>query len=452
MRRLAVLGGLLSLVVVPGGLAASQRLAGWLTYGGDESRVGYTAPAAGAKLHRLWRRHLDGIITSQVLGADTDAGRRLFVGTSAGSAYALDDDGRTLWRARLGRLVHSCPQLDSWGVVGTGAVDGATNALYVADSFGRLHALDLSTGAERAGWPVRMYSDYRSELVWGAIAIVHGVAYVGTGSFCDRAMEGKVVSVDLATRAVSTWISVPAAKGGGGGIWGWGGVAYERSRDSLLVATGNAYYGGSNTGRRFRETAGFGEQVVELSPTLEVRAHSHPTNVGRRGDFDFVGSPVPFARPGCGEVVAAFNKNGNLYVWRAGRLDDGTITSLHAAHSDAYDAVVSQLAYSPRTHALYLVTNYRLIRIDVSSRCRARVRWRRRLGAGLFNSSPTIAGGILWYVRTADVATLLGVDARTGRVKFHEIVGSPVYAAPTVLGRAIYAGTGSGDLDAFELR
>ena len=48
MRRLALLCGVVALVAVPGGLAASQRFGGWLTYGGDESRVGYTAPAAGS--------------------------------------------------------------------------------------------------------------------------------------------------------------------------------------------------------------------------------------------------------------------------------------------------------------------------------------------------------------------------------------------------------------------
>ena len=104
-------------------------------------------------------------------------------------------------------------------------------------------------------------------------------------------MEGKVFRVGLATGAVSRWISVPFALGGGGGVWGWGGIAYSAGRDSLFVATGNAFRGGSNKGKRFREWAGYGEQLVELSQPLGARG-DHPEEVKEPRDLDFVGSPV----------------------------------------------------------------------------------------------------------------------------------------------------------------
>jgi hypothetical protein len=388
------------------------------------------------------------LVTSQVLAVQHGGDRFVIVGTTAGTVYAFDARGRPRWRVRFGRLRHTCNQLATWGIVGTGAVDPGTSAFYVVDSFGRLHALDLSSGAERPGWPVRLYADYRRELVWGAAAIVHGAVYVGTGSYCDRSMEGKVIRVDLATRSVTQWVAVTPDDGGGGGIWGWGGVAYDRIRDSLLVATGNAFEGGTNVGRNFHETAGFGEQVVELSPELEVRGHSHPTNLARRGDYDFVGSPLPFWRQGCGPLVAAYNKNGNVYGWRAGRLDDGNVFSRRAA----YNRLVSQLAYSPRTHALYVITNYRLVRVDITTRCHTHIAWRRKLGAGLYNTSPTISGDVLWFVRTGEAAALLGVDARSGKIRFRGHVGAPVFPAPTVIGQRIYVATVTGDLAAFTLR
>src|SRR5436190_1923782 len=83
-----------------------------------------------------------------------------------------------------------------------------------------LVALDLATGQERPGWPVCVYGDFRRELVWGALTIVDGSVYFGTGSYCDRKMEGKVFRVGLGTREVKRWVSVPFTLGGGGGIWG----------------------------------------------------------------------------------------------------------------------------------------------------------------------------------------------------------------------------------------
>ena len=72
-----------------------------------------------------------------------------------------------------------------------------------------------------------VYSDFRRELVWGALTLVDGSIYLGTGSYCDRKMVGKVFRVDLATRAVSRWVAVPSRLGGGGSVWGWGGLAYS---------------------------------------------------------------------------------------------------------------------------------------------------------------------------------------------------------------------------------
>ena len=53
------------------------------------------------------------------------------------------------WRVELGQLERVCQQIDGYGVTGTPAIDLGTHAIYVADAFGRIHALDLATGAER---------------------------------------------------------------------------------------------------------------------------------------------------------------------------------------------------------------------------------------------------------------------------------------------------------------
>ena len=108
------------------------------------------------------------------------------------------------------------------------------------------------------------------------MTLVNGSLYVGTGSYCDRPMVGKVIRLDLASRQLSSWVSVPQRLGGGGSVWGWGGVSYNPERGTLFVATGNAFRGGSNVGKRFREWAGYGEHVVELSLDLKVQSAHHP--------------------------------------------------------------------------------------------------------------------------------------------------------------------------------
>ena len=64
--------------------------------------------------------------------------------------YALAENGYVRWRVDLGQLERVCQQIDGYGVTGTPVIDLATHALYVADAFGRVHALDLATGAEHA--------------------------------------------------------------------------------------------------------------------------------------------------------------------------------------------------------------------------------------------------------------------------------------------------------------
>jgi PQQ-like domain len=425
-------------------------------YGNDLARTSATNTSLSPpSLRPAWYTPVSGRVSSQALVAqDVPApGRRtVYFATSKGVVYALAENGYVRWRVELGQLERVCQQIDGYGVTGTPAIDLATNALYVADAFGRIHGLDLVTGEERDGWPVRVYSDFRRELVWGALTIVNGSVYFGTGSYCDRKMEGKVFRVVLASRAVSRWIVVPRSLGGGGGVWGWGGVAYSAGRDSLFVATGNAFLGGANTGKRFREWAGYGEQLVELGRNLTVRAANHPSAIREPKDLDFVGSPVLFAHRVCGELAGVLNKDGFLYVWRTAKVTAGPLFSLRLARPTLAAPLLTQAAYSPRTKALYVSTPSRLARIDVDRRCEGRVTWSRPVGQGLFNGSPTVAGDTVWLVENeSEGSALLGFDARTGALRFRAALAGPAYVAPTVVGDRLYLGTYTGGVQGFAL-
>jgi len=443
-------------LLLAGSGASAQSSSGWLVYGNDLARSSSTDTSLSPPSVRpAWFTPISGRVSAQALVAQDVPGpgqRTVYVATSKGVLYALAENGYVRWRAELGQLERVCQQIDGYGVTGTPAIDLGTHAIYAADAFGRIHALDLATGAERPGWPVTVYTDFRRELVWGALTAVDGSLYFGTGSYCDRKMIAKVFRVDIATGGVSQWEVVPKRLGGGGGVWGWGGLAYSAARDSLYAVTGNAFEGGSNRGKRFREYAGYGERIVELGPDLRVRGSSHPRDIHQVNDLDFVGSPVVFQHGSCGELAAALNKNGSLYLWRTRRLAAGPISSLRLSNPTLAAPLLSQAAYSPRTRALYIATPGRLVRVNVNGKCRARVGWSRKVGSGLFNGSPTVAGDTVWLVENANAGSaLVAFRATTGQLRYQARLAGPGYVAPTVSGDRIYVPLYTGAVQGFAL-
>ena len=421
----------------------------WTTYGGDPGRTGAASAALSPPLRPAFVLPLRGRVTSQVLAARDvpSAGlTTLYVATSAGLVYAVSETGYVRWRVDLGQLANDCPQLDGYGVTGTPVIDAAGQTLYAADALGRLHALVLATGTERTGWPVQLFDDPAKELVWGALTLARGHVYAATGSYCDGGpFEAKVLSVDVRSKEVSTWLAVPAEKGGGGGIWGWGGSAWSTSLERLFVATGNAFEGGSNTGADFSEAAGYGENVVSLSPDLKVAGASHPASIDQPLDLDFVGSPVVFDRAGCGELVVAHDKNAQLFGWRADDLDAGPLWTIDLEPFDPANPLLSQPAYDATRRAVFVVTGAHLVRVDIGADCSAKRVWSQALGTDSLNGSPTIAGGTLWFARSGSPG-LAAVDTGTGsRTGLLPLPGLTV-TAPTILDGRIFVGTFTGQL------
>ena len=379
-----------ALVLAPARADSPLPPGGWPGYGASPARTS-DVPGGAISTASSWFAPLPGRETAQPL-AIRDVPRpgdlTVVFATSTGEVDALAPNGYVRWRVQTGQLAHPCPMLAGYGVTGTPVADPVSRTLYLVDAFGRMHALDLATGAEGPGWPVTLYTDYRDEITWGALALADGYVYAGTGTYCDQPAVTPLYRVSTSTREVSSWTSVPRNLGGGGGIWGWGGVAYSAARDSLYVVTGNAI--------QENETAGYGERLVELSPALEVRASSHPADVVRHDDLDFVGSPVVADVAGCGELVAAVNKNGTLYAWRAAAVAAGPAWSVRLQPADPAKPLLTQPAWSSALRSYFVVTFSELVRVQVGSDCRPSVEWRLDLKNPTLNGSPTVAGGTIW--------------------------------------------------------
>jgi hypothetical protein len=425
--------------------AAAPPATSWTTYGNGPARTGAAATAAPS-LTRDFVLPLDGRVVGQVLAANG----LFYAATTAGEVAAFTPDGRLRWRVDVGQLAMSCQQLDGYGVLGTGVIDQSASALYVADAFGRLHALDLATGAERDGWPVRVFSDFRRELDWGALTIADGAVYVPTAAYCDSSSLGGVFRVDTASQQVTRWIAVPNDEGGGGGPWGWGGLAYDSETDHLYAATSGAFAGGSNTGDDYTEAAGYGDSLVELEPDLSVAASSHPSDLPDRQDLDFVGSPVVVERPGCGKLVVAADKDDVVYAWRADGVAGGPLWALRLEDYDISDPLLTNLAWAPSTNSLYAVTGTAFDRIAVGGDCAPKLDWTRPLGTKTENGSPTIAGGTVWFAANG-TPMLYGYDARTGERVFSAPLGGTTLEAPTIADGRLVVGTMTGLIEGFTL-
>lgn len=441
MRRALLAFGVLLLVGSAWG-AAPAPTGGWLTFGGDVTRPGI-APSV-ASVSKAWFTPLPGMVTTQpiVVPSMPRAGTQtVYVATAAGFVYALAPNGYVRWRADLGRQLNSCPQIpDGWGVTGTPVADPASHTLYVVDAFGRLHALDLATGHEHSGWPIVIYRNYPHELDWGALTLVDGSIYVPVGSFCDQPpMQGKLIRVEIATKQVTRWISSPNAIGGGGSVWGWGGASYSQTTDSLYVGTGNTFEGGTNTGEKFDQQAGYGVQLVRLSPDLKVVASSKPT-FPTFDDNGFVGAPVIADLQDCGELVAAQTKSGTFLGWRADDIGSGPVWQIQVQPANPATPLLTEPAWSATLRSFFVTTWTSLIRLQIGADCKAKVVWKQPLGQATLEGSPTVAGNTVWLSVSNEDSGLVAYNAKTG-TKIKKIpVGGISFTPPTIVGNTIYMG------------
>ena len=428
------------------GSSGSIAVTGWTTFGNGLGRGGTASAAVRAGVGNSWGVKLRGHITSQpivVRGAPGTRRATVYFATSAGVVAAFSDTGRQLWRVQVGKLEHVCKQLPGYGVTGTPVADPVTHSLYFVDGVGRLHGLALETGKERPGWPVRLYTDFRQELVWGALTAIRGSIYLGTGSYCDAPMVGKIFRVNTRTRDVSHWDVVPEERGGGGGVWGWGGIAYSSARQSLLAVTGNAFRGGSNDGDSFREWEPYGEHLVELSLSLQVRAASHPAGPHRaersrlrRLTRRRQPSRLPRAGHRAEQERPALRVEDEDDRGRA-RVD-AAARSLEPACTGHPGRVLGRPARALRRHA------ERAGQDRVSARVApGKVQWKRK--QGVIQSTPTVAGSIVWQVGWHSGAVLIGIDGRSGRVRERHALGKDLYyIGPAILDGKMYLGSFGG--------
>ena len=197
---------------------------------------------------------------NQIYAQPLVADGMVITATEDNEVAGLTPTGSVAWHVSLGTpfTPASCGDLvPHIGVTSTPVYDPATDAVYVAskiasgsaDGAYKLHALDPTTGAERAGWPVTIagtssnggqtFNPTTANQRPGLL-LMDGSVYMGFASHCDHGpYVGYVIGANTSTRQLSIWSSEAGLGTSEAGIWQSGGGLVSDGPGSILVTTGN---------------------------------------------------------------------------------------------------------------------------------------------------------------------------------------------------------------------
>ena len=330
---------------------------------------------------------VDGQIDGQILYlhqvAIPGAGKKnlLYFATENDSVYAVDADtisGTTatvLWKTRalpagevpLTPSDAGCGYINPVGIMSTPVIDRSRNAIYVVasskDSSGnvshRLHALNLTTGAELFGGPTNITATFpgtggnstggtvtfltKAQQERAALLESNGTIYTSWSGYdgdCGN-YSAWVISFSADTLARTGAIDlVPSTAGAG--IWLGGGGPAADAAGNVYFPTGNAF-GGNTPGI----SNDYGDTFVKLGPSvpLTVADYFAPSNAISNDNLDAdFGSAAALLLPDnlmdsggvARNLAVVAGKDGTMYV-----VDRGNMGQYSAIANNVYQAFAS---------------------------------------------------------------------------------------------------------------
>ena len=281
----------------------------------------------------------------------------LFVVTEHDSAYAFDADaGTLLWRVStlLPGETASDPRLcdviePEIGITSTPVIDrqkGPNGAMYLVawskDSGGnyhqRLHALDLTTGAELFAGPTEIQATYpgtgdgsqNGYVIFdpgqykerAGLLELNGVIYIAFASNCDfRPYTGWVMGYDASTLAQTSVINV-TPNGNSGAIWMAGTGLAGDSNGYIYFLDANGTFDTTLDGNGFPINGDYGNAIIKLStsPKLAVADYFNMYNTVEESDAD-----EDLGSGGAMVLPDLFDNNGQVHHLAVGAGKDANI-------------------------------------------------------------------------------------------------------------------------------
>jgi hypothetical protein len=285
------------------------------TYHNDNGRTGQnldetTLTAANVKASNfglLFVIATDGKVDAQPLYLPNltisgSAHNVLFVATEHGSVYGFDaDTGIQLWKVSTlaaGERPsddHGCRQITpEIGVTSTPVIDSSTGdhgTIYVVamskDGSGnyhqRLHALDVTTGAEEFGGPKEIQASYPGtgdnssggnvifdsgqQVDRPGLLLLNGVVYTSWGSHCDiRPYTGWVIAYDEHTLSQVMVLNV-TPNGNEGSFWMSGAGPAADASGNIFALDANGTFDSTLNAQGFPSRGDFGNAFLKMATT-----------------------------------------------------------------------------------------------------------------------------------------------------------------------------------------
>lgn len=320
--------------------AQGQGFAGVFTQHNDNARTGQNlnetvltpANVNSSKFGKLFSYPVDGQVYAQPLYVpnvsipNQGVHNVLYVATENDTLYAFDADGlapNILWQVSFVNPAHGVTTLNCitlsfecnvWpitGITGTPVIDPNSNTIYVlvrtqesGNSVQRLHALDITTGAEKFGGPVSIaavvsgtgtgsshgkvqfstiHDNHRPGLL-----LANGNVYIG---WAGQA-HGWVMAYNAQTLAqVAVFNTTP--NGTLGGVWQSGNGLATDSLGNIYFSTGDGTFDASTGGKDY------GDSLLKTDANLNVLDYFTPMDQACRllpNDLD-LGSGGPMILP-----------------------------------------------------------------------------------------------------------------------------------------------------------
>jgi outer membrane protein assembly factor BamB len=300
----------------------------WPTYLHDPQRSAASSetrisPINATHLVKLWEFATDG----PVAASPTVVGGTIYIGSWDGYEYALNALTGTLkWKTNLGI---SKGETSGWcrhyGVTSTATVD--RNVVYVGGGKPFWYALSATTG--KVLWKVRT-GDERSNgryYNWASPLVYKGYAYVGVSSKCDEPLvQGQLLQVELKTHRIVRRLDLVPSGQVGGALWT--SPAVDTVSDTIYITTGNE-------GSQPATSQPYARAVVALSRSLAVKDFWQvPDSQTPVKDSDWGGTPTLFQDAQGRKLLAAVNKNGDVYVFDRRHLKIGPLWRQQIADPD----------------------------------------------------------------------------------------------------------------------
>ncbi|HKW96885.1 MAG TPA: hypothetical protein VJN43_04085, partial [Bryobacteraceae bacterium] len=408
----------------------------------------------------------------------------VLVATGHDSLYAFDADddsgsnAQPLWQVSFidpGHGVTAVPADDVncqviWpelGIIGTPVIDAAAGTIYLmaetkepgpAYVF-RLHAIDVTSGAERPGSPVVIQPSGFSSFWYkqrGALLLRNGVVYSPWSANCDLgSYHGFVLAHDAKTlKLIGAFNDTPA--GNGASFWNGGAGPAADAEGNIYMISANGDFD-ANAGN-------YGDSVIKLSPApqLSVRDFFTPFNQDflNLNDIDLGSAgalllPEEAGSPAHPHLLFAVGKEGRMYLLDRDAMggaqsgsDSRALASLPVLPHSVFGAAAyfnGSIYVAPESMPLGA---FRVSNASLASQASAKA----PDTIGLLGATPSIsadgnANGIVWTVSSDNFGTLRAYNAANLAALFDSntkpsdnLGGFAEFAVPTIAGGKVYVG------------